>query len=73
MEMSDRYAATYAPAGSELMQRACPSPEDVPFFNHFMSLAKEMGMSWREALEYVIAQREGCAGPALPMPMSGAR
>jgi hypothetical protein len=42
---------------NELLYLACPSREDVPFFNHCMRLAKSRGMSWRDGLEYIIAQR----------------
>ena len=41
-----------------LLQKACPTPADVPFFNHCMHLARGMGMSWEEGLRYVIEQRE---------------
>ncbi len=36
----------------ELFARACPTKEDTPFFNHCMSLAKDMGMTWEEGLRY---------------------
>ena len=42
----------------DLIARACPTPEDVPFFNHCMTLAREQGMSWDEGLRYTIRQRE---------------
>ena len=42
-----------------LLERACPSEADVPFFNHCMRLARSMGMSWDEALRYVVEQRNG--------------
>jgi hypothetical protein len=38
---------------------ACPKPEDAPFFNHCMSIAKSRGMTWDQGLEYVIKCREG--------------
>lgn len=41
----------------ELMDQACPTKEDVPFFNHCMRLAKEVGMNWEEGLRYTIEQR----------------
>lgn len=40
-----------------LLDLACPTKEDAPFFNHCMRLAKEMGMSWEEGLRYTIEQR----------------
>ena len=43
---------------ANLLQQACPTPADVPFFNHCMHLARGMGMSWEEGLRYVIEQRE---------------
>lgn len=43
---------------SKLMEEACPTPADVPFFNHCMHLARGMGMSWEEGLRYVIEQRK---------------
>ena len=45
-------------ACSELLQLACPTREDVPFFNHCMALARARGMTWEEGLRYVIEQRE---------------
>ena len=42
-----------------LLERACPTPADAPFFNHCMNLARSMGMSWEEGLRYVIEQRNG--------------
>ncbi len=42
----------------ELFAQACPTREDAPFFNHCMSLAKDMGMSWEEALRYTIEMRQ---------------
>ena len=44
-------------ASQDLMNLACPTKEDAPFFNHCMRLAKEMGMSWKEGLRYTIEQR----------------
>ncbi len=41
----------------ELFALACPSREDAPFFNHCMSLAKDMGMTWEEGLRYTIEMR----------------
>jgi len=38
----------------QLLKAACPTPEDTPFFNHCMTLAKAQGMSWVEGLHYVI-------------------
>ena len=49
-------------ATRHLMDLACPTKEDAPFFNHCMRLAKEMGMSWEEGLRYTIEQRRGRAG-----------
>ena len=43
---------------TDLLSRACPNPEDVPFFNHCMTLARDQGMSWEEGLRYAIQQRE---------------
>ena len=40
-----------------LFQLACPAEEDTPFFNHCMRLAREMGLSWEEALKYTIEMR----------------
>lgn len=45
-------------AQSELVARACPTPEDVPFFNHCMNIARDRGMSWEDGLRYTIEQRE---------------
>ncbi len=42
-----------------LLEQACPTAADVPFFNHCMRLARNMGMSWEEGLQYVIEQRNG--------------
>jgi hypothetical protein len=41
----------------ELFALACPSREDAPFFNHCMSLAKDMQMTWEEGLRYTIEMR----------------
>ncbi len=43
---------------SKLLEQACPTRADVPFFNHCMHLARSMGMTWEEGLRYVIEQRE---------------
>lgn len=43
---------------AKLMEEACPTIADVPFFNHCMHLARGMGMSWVEGLRYVIEQRK---------------
>ncbi len=40
-----------------LYEEACPAPEDTPFFNHCMTLAKAQGMSWTEGLEFVVQCR----------------
>lgn len=45
-------------AETDLVARACPAPEDVPFFNHYMTIARERGMTWEEGLRYTIEQRE---------------
>lgn len=42
-----------------LLEAACPTKEDTPFFNHCMALARAQGMSWMEGLEYVIQCRRG--------------
>lgn len=42
---------------TDLFQMACPRREDVPFFNHCMSIAKARGMSWEEGLLFTIEQR----------------
>ena len=44
---------------ADLIARACPTPEDVPFFNHCMTLARERGMTWEEGLRYAAEQRDG--------------
>lgn len=44
---------------TELLEEACPTRVDVPFFNYCMRLARGMGMSWEEGLRYVIEQRKG--------------
>ncbi len=56
MEIEAHTAPT--PTDPDLITRACPTPEDVPFFNHCMTLAREQGMSWDEGLRYTIRQRE---------------
>ena len=43
---------------ADLLSRACPNPEDVPFFNQCMTLARDRGMTWEEGLRYAIVQRE---------------
>ena len=40
-----------------LLDLACPTKEDVPFFNHCMRLAKERGMTWVQGLQYTIEMR----------------
>ena len=47
----------------DLLAAACPTPEDTPFFNHCMTLAKAQGLSWTEGLEYVIQCRRGAPHP----------
>jgi hypothetical protein len=44
-----------------LYTEACPRPEDTPFFNHCMALAKAQGLSWMEGLEFVVRCRRGVA------------
>lgn len=46
----------------DLLDLACPTKEDAPFFNHCMGLAKEMGMGWEEGLRYTIEQRRMVGG-----------
>ena len=56
METDNRTEPTEVSA--DLVARACPAPEDVPFISHCMTLARAQGMSWEEGLEYTIRQRE---------------
>lgn len=49
----------FAERARQLEELARPTPEDTPFFNHCMRLAKSMGMRWDEALEYVVECRNG--------------
>jgi hypothetical protein len=56
--MNDTMNSTADITKEELFARACPTKEDTPFFNHCMSLAKDMGMTWEEALRYTIEMRQ---------------
>jgi hypothetical protein len=38
---------------------ACPSRADRDFFESQLALAKELGMNYREGLEFVIRMRHG--------------
>ena len=40
-----------------LLTLACPTDEDVPFFNDCMKRAKANGLSWDESLRYTIEAR----------------
>jgi hypothetical protein len=51
--------ADFAERARQLEALARPTPEDTPFFNHCMKLAKSMGMTWEQALEYVVQCRNG--------------
>ncbi len=44
------------------MRDACPTPGDVPFFNRCMARARDMGLEWERALDYVIEQRKAGKG-----------
>jgi len=47
------------PLDNDVLRQACPSAEDVPFFNHCMRLAREQGMTWEQGVQYAIEQRRG--------------
>jgi hypothetical protein len=51
--------ADFANRARQIEALACPKPEDTPFFNHCMNIAKSRGMTWGQGLEYVIKCREG--------------
>ena len=40
---------------------ACPTPDDVPFFNEVVASPEAQAMTYREALELVIRLRHGGA------------
>lgn len=58
MDHASGFAVVYRPRGTDLMSKACPTQQDVPFFNRCMSHAREMGLEWERALDYVIEQRK---------------
>ncbi|GAC1418376.1 MAG: hypothetical protein NVSMB62_10110 [Acidobacteriaceae bacterium] len=58
MDHASGFAVVYRPRGTDLMSKACPTQQDVPFFNRCMSRAREMGLEWERALDYVIEQRK---------------
>ncbi len=58
MASGTQFAVVYRPRGTDLMRQACPTPQDVPFFNRCMSTARDMGLEWERALDYVIEQRQ---------------
>jgi hypothetical protein len=41
-----------------LLSQACPTDEDVPFFNDCMKRARANGLSWDDSLRYTISVRE---------------
>ena len=43
----------------ELQRQACPDKESEAFYNRNMQLAKGMGMTWVQGLQFVISQRKG--------------
>ena len=43
---------------STLLTTACPTDEDIPFFNDCMKRAKANGLSWDESLRYTIRARQ---------------
>ncbi|HEY6376803.1 MAG TPA: hypothetical protein VIX90_14880 [Edaphobacter sp.] len=40
--------ADFAERARQLEALARPTPEDAPFFNHCMGLAKSMGLTWEQ-------------------------
>jgi hypothetical protein len=58
-DMIPETIADFAERARQLEALARPTPEDTPFFNHCMGLAKSMGLTWEQALEYVVACRDG--------------
>jgi hypothetical protein len=58
MDHGMRFAVVYQPRGTDLMSKACPTAQDVPFFNRCMARAREMGLEWERALDFVIEQRK---------------
>lgn len=44
-----------------LERLACPTPEDEALFHALMATAKELGLSYKDALEYTIRMRNGGA------------
>ena len=57
--MIPQTVADFAERARQLEALARPTPEDTPFFNHCMGLAKSMGMTWEQALQYVVECRNG--------------
>jgi len=58
-DMIPQTIADFAERARQLEALARPTPEDTPFFNHCMALAKSMGMTWEQALRYVVECRNG--------------
>lgn len=51
----------YADLTAQMLYRACPTPEQTPFFMLHMGVALHLGLTWTESLQYVIERRDGTA------------
>ena len=47
----------FSKRAADLLQKACPEKADEPFFNRNMVMAKALGLTWVEGLQYVIQRR----------------
>lgn len=45
----------------KLLALACPASSDVQLFNDLIRIASDLGLNYREGLEYVIRMRSGGA------------
>ena len=48
----------YADLNAQMLYRACPMPEETPFFMLHMGVAIHLGLTWVESLNYVIERRD---------------
>lgn len=49
----------YADLAAQMLYRACPTPEQTPFFILHMGVALHLGLTWVESLQYVIERLDG--------------
>ena len=57
----DGRVAEFIVQRKQLEALACPADSETPFFNEHMEIANQHGMSFGDALEFIIRMRHGGA------------